>query len=207
MAVSPIFIRRLKRMIERLRDPHRLNDAEKLRLSEMLSEDEKTEVERRRLEQKHVNELMYLQLEPIKSIYNLKDVRALFDKIDVAGREAHKAKERAESYLEEAEAFKAMGYKNPNVLTTIKGFEHSAAEALEHYDSYLTGIFWYFDKLSPLSRLYVEHRGPRTWENLPKPTEGWENVVWPNHPNSQRQAYIEVLGVKLERLLREAGQS
>jgi len=201
VAVSPLFIVRLKRMVARLHDPYPLSEAERIELASMLSFDEQVEIERIRQEQLHFNELMYLQLDPIEPMWRLRDISALRDRMVTARREAHKAKARADNLIREADRIRAMGYRNPHVLRGIRSLEASAVFPQQHYESYLSGIFWEFDKLSPVSRLYVQHRGPRTWENLPRAVESWENVVWPDHPNAYRQAVIEVLTSKLGRLV------
>lgn len=185
MAVSPIFIRRLKRMIERLRDKHRLSREEEIELSEMLDEDEKVEAERRRQEIFHINSMMAMQLEEFPK-----------------GEELWWSNEMNRY----REAWVAVRYRVPSIERyTAQRSGEGARMGHEHKQCLVDNLFTAFDNLKGMAKLAMTHRGPRIYENLPQWIESAENLAWPNHPNANRQAHIEVLEMKLERLIREAG--
>ncbi len=67
-------------------------------------------------------------------------------------------------------------------------------------DSMITGALWPLSKLTDDERRFVEFRGEISIHNQPWIVESWENVEWPNRPNSKRQAHIDVLQAKYDRL-------
>lgn len=203
MAVSPIFIRRLKRMIEILRDPYPMDEQDQLTLSEMLTEDEKAEVERRRQEIYHINSLMLAwEVNELPWIDEIPSINFWNTNIPVIVAEGMSVRNRIAKRERKIERIKQMGYKNPNVLATEQSLLENDMRLLEN--AYVNYVFHAHEKHSPEALRWIVHRGPRTLGNLPRPVESWENAFWPNHPNANRQAHIEVLEIKLKRLIREA---
>ncbi len=198
MSFSALAIVRIKRMIKRLRDPFRLSKGEQHDLDNMLTFSEQVEFERRWADQYHINGLMSLQLDDWLTPDELWWCNPITE-VREAVVLAYEAIPAVEKYTDErwqtVELAKSMNYRDKSILA---GAIRKAEFGDQHRQSYVDRIYRAFDGLDPSVALYFEHRGPRTWENLPKNVESWENVLWPNHPNSKRQAYIEVLQLKLK---------
>ena len=202
MAVSPIFILRLKRMIERLSYKHRLSKSEEIELSGMLTADEKGEVEFRRREIFHINSLMAMQLEDIPNSEELwwsssmnkyrESWKAVRFRVPDVERYTQKRWEIANKAI-------AMDYRDKSIAE--EAIEY-AKMGDDHKQCLVDNLFREFDNLSGVPKLAMAHWGPRTYENLPSWVESVEDIAWPNHPNANRQAHIEVLKMKLERLLK-----
>jgi hypothetical protein len=196
MAISALFLIRIKRMIERLRDPHRLNETEQLHLDSMLNLQERVDVERRYTEQVNINSLMSMQLGYFPTFDEMwwGDLYCYHEVVLEAKRSIPSIESYTSGRWERVELARKMNYRDKGIL--IGAVAH-AEEGDAARQRYVDDIYRVFDGLTGQRKLYLEHRGPRTFENRPVWVESLENVAWPNHPNARRQATIEVLEIKL----------
>lgn len=181
MAVNPLYLISVREMIQRLRDPYRLSDAEQFKLDSYLTLDEKIEVEKLRQELLMFNELMLTV--PLWEEFEVEKPWHAFSHMNDLIRTYNLTEPALDKRIERG---------NPG--------EYDYENAVRLKASMVDGIFRAYDRLPELERLRLEHRGARVIGNLPRLIESWENVYWPKHPNSRRQAYIEVLQAKLDRL-------
>lgn len=187
-------------MIERLHDPYKLTLGEKRKLSEMLTVEESVEVLRRRCEYEFEANI---KIEELNFFYpHITDLSggswAVFEEaLNLCLMEGPRVAAQAKALWADVELARSMNYRNKGILY---GAIATAKAKREHLDSYVTGVFAAYDGLKEPYSLYLEHRGDRTIHNLPCPVEKWDNVYWPDEPNSFRRAHIEVLTEKLERL-------
>lgn len=200
MAVSPIYLVRLKRMIERLYDPYRLNKSETLNLKAMLNLDET--VEAMRLEAIYSNEAAELvaDMERLPTMEELVwgDLREPYvEKLNLCLEEAPTVRKQADAFWETVELAKSMNYRDPSIL---HGAIQTAKKKQSQFDSYVDSVFRAYDALPPFLARYLEHCGERTYENMPRPVEMMENVYLPDRINSFRQSRIDALVAKLKRL-------
>lgn len=181
MAVNPMYLISVRKMIERLRDPYRLSEQEQFKLDSYLTFDEKVEVERRRREQLQINE----------------------SKVTLQLREECEVPRPWNAFRSMNELIETYNREVPAIERRIdKGMagQYDFENAVRLKASMVEVIFKAYDRLPEVERRWLEHRGGRVIGNLPKLVESWENAYWPDHPNSRRQAYIEVLQEKLDRL-------
>ena len=200
MAVSPLYLISVKQMIERLHDPYKLSPGEKRKLSEMLTVEESVEADCRR---SRYEAQAYARKEELDFFYpHIKDLEGdgwnkFITALNLCLMEGPRVAAQAKALWADVELARSMNYRDKSILA---GAIESAQKKQDHLDSYLMSVFKAFDNLKEPYSLYLEHRGERTIQNVPRPVEKWDNVYWPDEPNSFRRAHIEVLTEKLERL-------
>lgn len=200
MAVSPLYLISVTQMIERLHDPYKLSPGEERKLSEMLTLEESIEANGRRSRYEFE---AYARMEELNFFYpHIKDIdddgwTEFVTALNLCLMEGPRVAANAEALWADVALARSMNYRDKSILADAID---KAQRKQEHLDSYLLSVFKAFDKLKEPCSLYVEHRGERTIHNVPRPVEKWDNVYWPDEPNSFRRAHIEVLTEKLERL-------
>lgn len=188
---SAVYLRLLERAIERLKDPYRLTEREQAGIDACLTSEDQIEVKHKQVEILEANKFMAL---PVDLELEYRFPPALEQAFSLFHQEYAGQVRRREGAEKRIAAKKARGIKNPSAYADD---ERRLTFHTEYPLRLVESIRQAYEGLSDDDARFWEHRGPWAPTNLPHHVESWENVLWPDHPNARRQAYIEVLVEKL----------
>ncbi len=187
----------IRKMIERLRDSKSLSDADTRMLNGLMDSADWDEWERRWAEIRIGNDFMMLPTAVAEEAYDTYHrARDLVDHVNWAMTERKSALERAKKWQAKLARLNAQG------ITTGKARDKAA-----RLSSFLPGFASYMlDDIedtwnrtdSRVKQCFIPPTLPITGKSdLMVMLEHEDNYFWPDHPNAVRQAYIEVLELKL----------